>query len=102
LTIDEAQSQTLLRSAWRPSTSPLWLFSNQAANPAALSLLGKNLEGTAMRLEHLGIGEIVFIIGALIYVVNLLSALLRKRSALAIDGIGLMVLGLGLSTLLRL
>lgn len=55
-----------------------------------------------MRLEHLGIGEVVFIVGAAIYVINLLTLLLRKRSALGIDGIGIMVLGLGLSTLFRL
>jgi len=55
-----------------------------------------------MRLEHLGIGEVVFIIGAAIYVLNLLTILLRKRSVLAIDGIGIMVLGLGLSLLLHL
>jgi len=55
-----------------------------------------------MRLEHLGIGEVVFITGAVIYVVNLLTVFLRKRSALAIDGIGIMVLGLGLATLFRL
>ena len=55
-----------------------------------------------MRLGHLGVGEIIFIIGAVIYVINLLTSLLRKRSALAFDGIGLMVLGLGLSSLFRL
>ena len=52
-------------------------------------------------LQHLGVGDVIFIIGAIIYVVNLLLGLARRGKALPFDGVGLMVLGIGITLLLK-
>ena len=55
-----------------------------------------------MKIEHLSVGGVIFLIGAAIFVINLLLGLARRGKPLPFDGTGLMVLGIGLASFLGL
>jgi hypothetical protein len=55
-----------------------------------------------VKIQHLTVSGVIFLIGAAIFVINLLLGFIRRGRTLPFEGIGLMVLGLGLSTFLNL
>ena len=62
----------------------------------------ESAEESGMKIQHLTVSGVIFLIGAAIFAINLLLGFMRRGRSLPFDGIGLMVLGLGLSAFLNL